>query len=150
MSLFVLQQYASSMPIRSMKKSRRSFARKCPRWTFEEPRSATIENGVGTCGYVPQRQNGKVGGDYQKLTLKIEGYSIPKPSSKDLTKKDSMGSKSKTSQETIWNLIEKIIFGTTRLFCLVHKLGRMKFCNFKNILRNQSSLNGGPMAFLQG
>jgi hypothetical protein len=53
MFLFVLQQYASSMPIRSMKKTRGSFARKCPRWTFEEPRSATIENGVGTCGYVP-------------------------------------------------------------------------------------------------
>jgi hypothetical protein len=53
MSLFVLQQYASSMPIRSMKKTRGSFARKCPRWTFEEPRSATIENEVGTCGYVP-------------------------------------------------------------------------------------------------
>ncbi len=110
MSLFVLQQYASSMPIRSMKKTRGSFARKCPRWTFEEPRSATIENGVGTCGYVPQRQNGKVGGDYQKLTLKTEGYSIPKQVGRTLPERISMGSKSKTFQETIWDLIEKYYF----------------------------------------
>jgi hypothetical protein len=30
-------------------------------------------------------------------------------------------------------LLKNIIFGTTRLFCLVHKLERMKFCNFKNM-----------------
>jgi hypothetical protein len=34
-------------------------------------------------------------------------------------------------------LLKNNIFGTIRLFCL--KLGRMKFCNFKNILRNYNN-----------
>jgi hypothetical protein len=64
---------------------------------------------------------------------KTRGYLIRKQVGRTLLERTSMASKPKTFWKVVQDFIKKILFGTMRLFCLVHKLGWMKIFNPKSV-----------------